>query len=229
MEKNELTIGKIVANDFRTAAVFRNAGIDFCCGGNMSLEEACKKEGVDQDILEQELDALSGLPIDRSQNYKDWSPGFLCDYIVNMHHTYVKSSLPDLVFYTQKIASVHGDRHAELVEIASMVEVVNGKLLDHMKREEEVLFPAIKEALNGKGQGHARIIREQIDEMAGEHEFAGGTFDRIHEMTRGYQVPADGCNTYGLAFKLLREFEDDLHIHVHLENNILFPKALELG
>ena len=136
-------------------------------------------------------------------------------------------SLPDLVHYTDKIASVHGERHPELAEVADLFSQINRELLQHMINEEEVLFPAIKEVLSsGSGKAKATIISE-IVRLSGEHEFAGGAMDKINVITHHYLVPADGCNTYQLAFKLLQQFEDDLHTHVHLENNILFPKALK--
>jgi len=151
---------------------------------------------------------------------------FLCDYIVNTHHKYVLKSLPELVSYTEKIASVHGERHPELKEVADLFSQINKELLQHMKKEEEVLFPSIKEAKNSASEKAKAIIISEITRLSGEHEFAGGAMDKINVITSNYQVPADGCNSYHVTFKLLREFEDDLHIHVHLENNILFPKAL---
>ena len=138
-------------------------------------------------------------------------------------------NLPELVFYTQKIANVHGDHHPELIEIANLFEKINAELLQHLKNEEEVLFPAIKEVVNTNSKKSKDTINSEINRMLGEHDFAGGAMDKINVISKGYKVPEDGCNTYKVAFKLLEQFEDDLHTHVHLENNILFPKALELA
>jgi regulator of cell morphogenesis and NO signaling len=224
---NTSTIGEIVAQDYRAASVFKEAGIDFCCGGKKSIDETCSEQGIDPVELIEKLEELDTTPNTSTHNFIEWEPGFLCDYIVNTHHKYVVKSLPDLVHYTDKIASVHGERHPELAEVADLFSQINRELLQHMKNEEEVLFPAIKEVLSsGSGKAKATIISE-IVRLSGEHEFAGGAMDKINVITHHYLVPYDGCNTYHLTFKLLQQFEDDLHTHVHLENNILFPKALK--
>jgi regulator of cell morphogenesis and NO signaling len=130
------------------------------------------------------------------------------------------------VAYTEKIASVHGDRHSELREVARLFSQINEELLQHLKNEEEVLFPAIKEVLKSGSKVAKATIKSEISRLSDEHEFAGGAMDKINVITSGYMVPDDGCNTYQVAFRLLRQFEDDLHTHVHLENNILYPKAI---
>lgn len=231
MEQKEYTktnIGQIVADDFRAAEILKDAGIDFCCGGKKTLEEACKEKNIKPEIIEKKLQDLTLIPASQSQNFKEWSLDFLADYIVNTHHKYVLKTLPELLFYTQKIAAVHGSNHKELQEVADLFGKINNELLQHLKHEEEVLFPAIKQVLKNSSQEARETIQTEISRMTGEHEFAGGAMDKINEITNGYKVPADGCSTYNVTFKLLQQFEDDLHIHVHLENNILFPKALKL-
>lgn len=229
MEFQNLTVGEIVANDFRSAEIFKNAGIDFCCGGKKSLDEACREVKIDKDNILDQLGSLNDVPVIYSLNYKAWEPGFLSDYIVNTHHLFVRKNLPELVFYTQKIASVHGEHHPELAEVASLFLQINNELLQHLKNEEEVLFPAIKEVVTINSEKSKKVIVSEIERMVGEHEFAGSAMDTINKITDRYKVPEDGCNTYRVAFGLLKQFEDDLHIHVHLENNILFPKALRLA
>ncbi len=223
-----LTVGEIVANDIRTSAAFKKAGIDFCCGGKQSLTEACIEKGIDAAALENEILKVSEEPMNEFMNFKNWDPVFLSDYIVNTHHKFVVKNLPDLVFYTQKIANVHGENHPELIEVADLFAKINDELLATLKNEEEVLFPAIKEAVATNSEKAKETIKSEIERMLGEHEFAGGAMDDINVITKGYKVPEDGCNTYRVAFKLLEQFEDDLHTHVHLENNILYPKALKL-
>jgi len=225
----EPTIGEIVANDFRAASMFKEAGIDFCCGGNKSLTEACKEKGADESHLIQQLETLAQTPVSGAMNFKEWDLSFLSDYIVNTHHKFVLKNLPELVFYTQKIASVHGDHHPELIEVESLFAKINEELLQHLKKEEEVLFPAIKEAEKNASPSVKSIIVSEITRMQGEHEFAGGAMDKINVLTNNYLIPEDACNTYRVSLKLLEQFEDDLHIHVHLENNILYPKALKLA
>lgn len=231
MEKliySDKMLGDIVADDFRTAEVFKNAGIDFCCGGKKTLKQACEEKALNLEVIVQQIEEQQTLPISNAQNFKDWPLDFLCDYIVNFHHKYVFKTLPELVFYTRKIADVHGNNHQELQEVASLFGQINSELLQHLRNEEEILFPAIKQLLKHGNDEARNIVKSEITRMNGEHEFAGGAMDKINEITGGYQVPADGCNTYMVSFKLLKQFEDDLHIHVHLENNILFPKALNL-
>jgi regulator of cell morphogenesis and NO signaling len=141
----------------------------------------------------------------------------------------VEKTLPVLRFYTHKIADVHGYSHPELIEVNKIYEKIYEELSTHLKKEEDVLFPAIKQALKSPGVSEISIIRSEIERMKGEHDFAGSSMDRIRELTSSYKVPEDACNTYMVALKTLEQFEDDLHIHVHLENNILYPKALKLG
>jgi len=224
----EPTIGEIVTNDFRAASLFKEAGIDFCCGGNKSLTKACNEKGTDVSHLVQQLEILSQTPVSGTLNFKEWELSFLIDYIINTHHKFVLKNLPELVFYTQKIADVHGDHHPELIEVASLFFKINEELLQHLKNEEEVLFPAVKQAEKNISTEIKSTIVSEITRMQDEHEFAGGAMDKINVLTNNYFLPDDACNTYRVALKLLEQFEDDLHIHVHLENNILYPKALKL-
>ena len=222
-------IGDIVTQDFRAAEVFKKAGIDFCCGGSQSLEAACRDKKLDVAEIESELEKLENSEPGSSHKFNEWKLDFLCDYIVNTHHQTVMKLLPELTFYTQKIAEVHGDNHPELSEIANLFAQVDTELRQHLRNEEEVLFPAIREVLKTNSAESKATIISEITRMTGEHEFAGGAMDKINELSHSYAVPDDGCNTYRVAYKLLEQFEDDLHIHVHLENNILYPKAMKLS
>ncbi len=228
LQLKKLTVGEIVANDFRTSSAFKKAGIDFCCGGKQSFSGACVEKGIDILELENEILKISEEPLNEFMNFKNWEPVFLSEYIVNTHHKFVLKNLPELVFYTRKIANVHSENHPELVEVADLFVKINEELLQHLKKEEEVLFPAIKEVVKSGSSLAKTTIKSEIERMLGEHDFAGGAMDEINRITKGYAVPNDACNTYKVAFKLLEQFEDDLHTHVHLENNILFPKVLEL-
>lgn len=226
--ENEL-LGNIVTNNFKAANVFMEAGIDFCCGGKKSLDEACRELNIDQKPIVEKLMELENTPINQAHNFNEWSLDFLADYIMNTHHKFVLKTFPELDFYTKKIASVHGENHKELIEVAEIFTELNTELTQHLKNEEEVLFPAIKEAIKSTSSEAKKTILSEITRMDKEHEFAGGAMDKINEITNRYALPDDACNTYELTFKLLKEFEDDLHIHVHLENNILFPKALKIN
>ena len=229
MKTNKQTkIGDIVTLDFRAAEIFKNAGIDFCCGGSQTLGDACRDKNLDVAAIETQLEQLENSAPDSSHMFNEWKLDFLSDYIVNTHHQTVMNLLPQLTFYTQKIAEVHGNNHPELLEIAGLFTQVDTELRQHLRNEEEVLFPAIKEVLKTNSDESKGTIISEITRMTGEHEFAGGAMDKINELSRRYAVPEDGCNTYRVAYKLLEQFEDDLHIHVHLENNILYPKAMKL-
>jgi regulator of cell morphogenesis and NO signaling len=223
------TLGEIVTEDYRTASVFKEVGLDFCCGGKKTLADACAEKDLDAGIVASLLERAAENFKGSCHDYKSWDPIFLADYIENTHHVYVKKSLPDLLHYTQKIAQVHRENHPELQVIAKIIHEVAKELKQHLKQEEEVLFPAIRELIRNPNPAAKAIIVEEITRMLGEHEFAGGSLDHINEITMGYALPEDACNTYRVAFELLADFEDDLHTHVHLENNLLFPKALQLA
>ena len=231
MEKNNLEsrkIGDIVTDNFKAAEIFKKYGIDFCCGGNSPLEQACTEKNIDVAVLTQELMELAGQPTDTAHNFKGWDLGFLCDYIVNTHHHTVTTLLPQVLAYTRKIADVHGSHHPELLQIAILFSQISDELIPHLKNEEELLFPAIKDVLKTGSAQSKETIKSEIARMSKEHEFAGDAMDRINKLSSGYLLPPDACNSYMVAFKLLEQFEDDLHIHVHLENNIVYPRALLL-
>ncbi|MGV3641659.1 MAG: iron-sulfur cluster repair di-iron protein [Adhaeribacter sp.] len=228
------TIGELVARDYRKAEVFKKYGVDFCCGGKKTVARACAEKGLDPALVEKELNALSDNPAARSQNFDAWDLGFLADYIENTHHTYVREAIPALSEYTSKIARVHGERHPELLEIARHFAAVAAELNAHMPKEERILFPYIRQ-LNQAAKTGTFLprpafgsIQNPINMMEMEHEAAGSSMEAIRQLSQQYTVPADGCTTYRLAFAKLQEFEADLFQHIHLENNLLFPKAVKL-
>ncbi|TVP44713.1 MAG: iron-sulfur cluster repair di-iron protein [Mongoliibacter sp.] len=230
MEKRK--VGGIVAENFRTAKVFTEYGIDFCCKGGISLEAACEKHGVLlQDLIK---DLLMVGSISEERKYTDMGKSELIDHIINTHHSYVENNIPPIKEYLQKLAQVHGDRHPELHEIKQLFFEAADGLIVHMKKEELILFPYIKAMQTSEENGfplsppHFGHIDNPIAMMEHEHDTEGERFRKISELSRGYQTPADGCQTYRVTFAMLKEFEEDLHTHIHLENNILFPKAKAL-
>ena len=231
---SEMTIGDIVANDYRTAEVFEKHGIDFCCGGQITLTEASLKQGLDLAALMSELESLQLTPIDRSQNYSSWALPFLADYIVNTHHVYLKENDDQIATYARKVASVHGARHSEVIQIAAIFEKIAHDMVGHLKEEEEVFFPALKRADaarisgNTPEAGNREAIRISLLRLHREHEEIGEAVHTIRHLSREYAIPVDACNTFAITYRKLKEFEDDLHKHVHLENNILFLKAAQL-
>lgn len=229
--ENKETLGQIAAQDLRKAEVFKKYGLDFCCGGKKTVKEACMEKGIDPALVEQELNQADKNPVTRPLPYNEWTLDFLADYIVQTHHHYVRKALPDLVAYATKVASVHGGHHPELHDIRNLVLEVNTEMSSHMVKEEKVVFPYIKELVRNNGQASQAedfgSIQSPINMMEEEHEVVGKALEEIRALSNNFTVPADGCASYQLLFKMLEEFESDLHIHVHLENNILFPKALE--
>jgi regulator of cell morphogenesis and NO signaling len=234
IEYTDETLGQIVSKNFRKAEVFKNHGIDFCCGGKKTLKQACAEKGLDLTKIQQELQTAGKSPGSRQLPYEDWTLDFLADYIVNTHHSYVKQALPDLRQYATKVARVHGGEHPELRRIAGLVEEINDELSSHLVKEEMVLFPYIKTlvaATNNSSaiQGsHFNTVQDPISMMEMEHELAGKKLQEIRAISNDYSLPGDACTTYTLLYESLDDFEQDLYTHVHLENNILFPKALKL-
>ncbi|MBF0502090.1 MAG: iron-sulfur cluster repair di-iron protein [Candidatus Riflebacteria bacterium] len=235
MKTSETTIGEIVAGDYRTAKVFESHGIDFCCGGNISLTETCKKKGIDFAVITSELDVVKKEPIDRSTNYASWELPFLADYIINVHHSYLRENTGQLSAYARKIADVHGMHHPEVKEISRIFEKVAADLAIHMQQgEEEILFPVIKRAAGAIKAGSKpdakdrETIKNSVMVLSREHEEIGEAIHKIRHLSRDYAIPGDVCNTFVVTYQKLKEFEDDLHKHVHLENNILFLKAAQL-
>ena len=227
-------LGQIVARNFRKAEVFKNHGIDFCCGGKKTLKQACAEKGLDLTKIQQELQTAGKDLGSRQLAYEEWNLDFLADYIVNTHHSYVRKALPGLRQYAAKVARVHGAQHPELYRIAELVEEINDELTSHLVKEERVLFPYIKKlvaATNDSSaiQGpHFNTVQDPINMMEMEHELAGRKLQEIREISSDYALPGDACASYRLLYNLLDDFEQDLYTHVHLENNILFPKALKL-
>ncbi|HUM64399.1 MAG TPA: iron-sulfur cluster repair di-iron protein [Chitinophagaceae bacterium] len=232
--EGEESLGEIAAKDLRKAQIFKKYGLDFCCGGKKTVKQACAEKGLDVTKVEQELQHADKMPATRPVPYDEWSLDFLADYIVNTHHSYVKKTLPDLRGYAAKVARVHGARHPELLAIHQLVENVNAELSEHLVKEEQVLFPFIRQLVSSANKGeskpasHFGSIENPISMMESEHETAGKDLEQIRKLSNNFAIPDDACASYSLLYRMLEEFEDDLHIHVHLENNILFPKALKL-
>lgn len=228
------TIGTFVTEDYRTAAVFERHGIDFCCGGQVTLAEACKEKGLDSGQILREIETTRNEPAKRSENYAAWELPFLADYIVNTHHVWLKENDPLITAYTRKIAEVHGANHPEVFEIATLFEKIATEMDAHLQEEEEVFFPAVKRAATAQKAGQTpapkdrEVIKVSLARLGREHEEIGDAIHRVRHLAKDYAIPADVCNTFMVTYQKLQEFEEDLHKHVHLENNILFPKAAQL-
>lgn len=226
------TVGEIVAADFRTAAVFEQFGIDVCCAGRRSLTDACRTAAADPDVVAHALDALPAL-VEAEDDVAWWPLPRLIDFIVSTHHAYVRSSMPTIARYLTTLEEIHGVRHPELSRVSAYFDQVRGDLEQHMLKEEQVLFPYLRELAErtdacDRTQSPFGTVENPIRMMEREHREAADGLRLIRELTRGYAAPEDGCTTYAICMMALQHFERDLHRHVHLENNVLFPKAVSL-
>ena len=227
------TVWSCVATNFATAEIFKKHKIDFCCWWEISIEEACKNQNIDLHSLLSELNNISNNKKEETL-YDYLELDKLADYIVNNHHSYVRKNLPIIEPYLDKIVDVHSENHPELFEVQKNFRAVRDELLSHIQKEENILFPFIKKMVEAKNTKSALenppfgTIKNPITQMEAEHDNAWDAFKNIRNVTNDLTPPQDACNTYKLTFELLAEFEEDLHKHVHLENNILFPKAIIL-
>jgi len=212
--------------------IFEKLGIDYCCGGHKSLEEACKTANASVDrvllALEQGVDASVSDTAGR-----DWSSAplpELVDHIINTHHAYVKSELPRLEALIAKVVRVHGKNHPELETVQTAFTALGQELSAHLMKEEQILFPFVKHmsSANDCGPSCFGTVQNPIRVMMMEHDGAGEKLREMRQATSNYTLPADTCFSYGTLFGALQDFERDLHQHIHLENNILFPRAIAL-
>lgn len=229
----EKTVADYVTENIKTAHVFKKYGIDFCCGGNITLEKACVKKNINIEELEEELSQVDVVR-DLIEDYDKWDLDFLMIYIENVHHTYVRESIPLISQYANKVAKVHGHHYQEVVIVNQLFHELANELSAHLQKEEQVLFPFIKQLIHSKKEGEKNIlpsfgtVNNPIKMMEYEHESAGDIFKEISRLTNNYNPPAQACNTFKALYAKLEEFEQDLHKHIHLENNILHPKAIRL-
>ena len=226
------TVGEMVAVDFRTAAVLERFGIDFCCGGGRLLADACRTAAADQDAVVHALDSLPPA-VETEDDVTRWPLPRLIDVIVSTHHGYVRSSMPTIARDLTKLEEVHSSRHPELSRVSAYFEQVRGDLERHMLKEEQVLFPYVRDLAErpvgcGRTQSPFGTVENPIRMMEREHREVADALRIIRELTRGYTAPEDGCATYAVCMSELHRFERDLHRHVHLENNVLFPAAVAI-
>lgn len=228
------TIGELVTKDLRRARVMRKYKIDFCCGGKKTLEQVCNEKKIDSDTIERELVSVTTDPRTTEGNADQWEADFLADYIVNVHHTYVKQAMPVLLEWANKVALKHGERCPEVIEVNRLFNEAAAELSLHMMKEENILFPYVKQLCASKraastgNQSPFGGVINPINVMEKKHELVGEIFMKLEKLTNNFNPPMDACNTHRALYANLLDFENDLFLHIHLENNILFPKAVEL-
>lgn len=230
----EMTIGEIIAADFRRSETLNKHGIDFCCGGKKTLAQACAENGLDETALLAEIAQAQPMVSGLMNRFGQWDVRFLIDYILINHHNYLKTEMPVISALMNKTTQAHGNNHPELATITHLFNGLKSELEAHMVKEERILFPFIKQLISAsegstKIEGfHCGHIEQPIQAMEYEHISAGESLEQIRKLSKDFTVPEDACNTFRLAYTKLAEFDADLRQHIHLENNILFPKARTL-
>ncbi|KMP10303.1 hypothetical protein UZ36_08030 [Candidatus Nitromaritima sp. SCGC AAA799-C22] len=225
------TIDEWVKDEMSRTAVFEELEIDFCCGGNKTLQDACREKGLDLDAVVERLISAGGAKTVREVT--DWaslSVSELVDHILSTHHAYLKEAIPSLTELVDKVVHAHEERHPELARVKSAVRELFDDLQSHLMKEENILFP-LAISMNSKipaGEFHCSSARGPVMVMRHEHDQANRLLDEIRDATRNYKMPQDGCASYQLMLNRLKEFEVDLHVHIHKENDVLFPGILEL-
>ena len=227
-------VGDIVTDNYHAAGVFKTHGIDFCCGGGRPLDVVCEKKGIDISIIIDALDNIEWKNRGDENNYKDWGPSFLIDYIENKHHNFVRQKTEEIPIYAAKVARVHGERYPENVEIYKQFGILANELIEHLKDEEETVFPLVKRLSEKQLAGEEltksekQVLSNLLEKMVDDHDGAGDAMAEIRRLSNDFNPPEGACKTYQVLYRNLEGFEADLHKHVHLENNILFKKASEL-
>ena len=220
------TVGEIVAERPSQSRIFQSYGIDFCCQGGRTLREACEKKGIAAESVVEQLEAeLRDKPAPEV-NPAVFPPEQLARYIVDKHHRYLRDELPRLHAMAARVAQVHGGHTPALVEVYEVFSGMAAELAEHMMKEEQVLFPAISTMV--RGESAPMPLDGPIACMLHEHDDAGEALARLRELTNGFTPPPEACNTYRALFAGLAELEADLHVHIHLENSVLFPAARAL-
>jgi regulator of cell morphogenesis and NO signaling len=222
----------------RTLEVFENQGIDYCCGGNKSLAQAAQESGAELDALVAALQAALEATPSQAQPETDWyaaSLGDLINHIVDSHHAYMKKALPKVRDLLKKVLRAHGARHGDVLnQVEALFSAMDEEITAHLSKEENVLFPYLISAeahAGGEGAMPAACfptVCAPIQQMQQEHENAGQALEQIRKVTNNYALPTDACPTFAALYDELQRMEADLHQHIHLENNILFPRAIEM-
>lgn len=227
------TVREIALENPATVRVFEAFGIDYCCGGKRPLAEACERAGVPVAEVVHQLREASSVPGEDRDRSRDAFTE-LIDHIVSRHHSYVREEGPRLEALLDKVVSRHGDDHPELITIRGLFTAMHQELVTHMFKEEHILFPFLKQ-MDAAARAGSPLppacfdsVGTPISRMLADHDDAGELLSRMRGLSSGFQAPAGACPSYRGLYHGLQEFERDLHFHVHLENNILFPRALEM-
>jgi len=230
------TVREVALENPNATRIFEKLGIDYCCGGQRPLNEACAAANLNIDDVLSRLEQ-AGADSSRDASGKNWQTealGSLVEYIVATHHAFIKDETPRILQLAAKVVSVHGRNHPELQQVHATFDALGQELSSHLMKEEQILFPFIVGMDRASGNGSAApascfgTVQNPIRMMMIEHDSAGNALRELREVTSNYTVPADACISYKTLYQALQDFEKDLHQHIHLENNILFPRALTM-
>ncbi len=233
------TIREVALETPAATAVLESLGIDYCCGGHLSFEEACQKAGKSPEAVSEQIRSVAVNEPARKQPVADWSTrplSELINHIISTHHVFVRAECPRLLELAGKVAEKHGGRRPELLQAREVLDSLAQELSIHLMKEEQILFPYIERLEESSLQRESAppsscfgSVENPIRMMISEHESAGEALRELRRLTKDYEVPADACASYRALLQGLAQLEADLHQHIHLENNILFPRALELA
>lgn len=229
-------VSDIVKNDYRTADVFQKYGIDYCCGGKFPLRIACDMKGLTDGEIYRDLDKVTrDIQLSGLVDFSNWSIDFLIDYIINIHHSYLHTALPQLENYVSRFAEGHRKKYPELDEVCDTIKKLSGYMAVHLREEEETIFPYIRQI------GHAyasnemyasllvRTLRKPVEDvMHHEHQMVFNSIAKLRQLTDNYTVPENSCVSHKVSFHKLKEMDNNMAQHVHLENDVLFPRAIAM-
>lgn len=229
-----IPIREIISKNYRSALVFRAFGIDFCCIGDLTLREACARKNVDPKDLVEKLEEAFALPDEEINDFHSWPLNRLANFIETKYHGLIRERFPVIQKFLKRIVKVHGAFEPNLKKVKSLFDQSTGELLDHMQREELIIFPFIRKIVAGGKSKDLLLgpsfqnVKETIFSLMNEHDQEGEYLREIRSLTDNFSPPDYACNTYKVAFALLKEFEKSMHQHIHLERDILFPGAIQL-
>ncbi len=234
-ENLDRIVSDIVRDDYRTADVFKKYGINYCCGGQLSLKEACDHKSIEYSEMKAALEsATKTMSLSNQLRFEDWKIDFLVDFIINVHHGYINQVLPQLESSLISFVEEHRKKYPELVQVLAVFKELITLLVSHNRHEEEIIFPYIKQIENTYrrketyGNLFVRTLRKPLSTIEGEHKKIGLLLQELRSLTHHYQFPANACTNHRVIYNKLKEFDNDMEQHEHLENNILFPKAVEI-
>ncbi len=223
----ETPIGELVAENMNRARVFEKFGLDYCCGGKQTLGASCEEKSLDAQEVLTALDASDSEKILDAIDWRNTSMTELVEHIESTHHKYLNSELPRLTDLIAKVVNAHSEHHPDLKSVAEIFKALQAELFSHMGKEEEILFPIIRQMeSDGDTDFHCGSVENPINVMEMEHTNAGDALARLRSLNNDYQAPEDACISYQALMKALNELEFDMHQHIHKESSILFPRAI---